>query len=76
MWRGCPGGGGSQHVRDRTCGCRVRTLLCGCRVFLGGRVRYVERVWLRSNGQGPCVVWCGDMQVERFVGGGGGSVGG
>ncbi len=38
-------------------------------------MRYVERVWLRSNGQGPCMVWCGDMQVERFVGGGGGSVG-
>ncbi len=44
--------------------------------FLGGRMRYVERVWLRSSGQGPCVVWWVDMQVERFVGGGGGSVGG
>ena len=37
---------------------------------------YVERVWLRSSGKGPCMVWWVDMQVERFVGGGGGSVGG
>ena len=48
----------------------------GAVFFLGGRMRYVERVWLRSSGQGLCVVWWVDMQVERFVGGGGGSVGG
>ncbi len=50
--------------------------LCGCSAFLGGRVRYVERVWLRSSGQGPCVVWWVNMQYPPFVGGDGGSVGG
>jgi len=39
-------------------------------------VCYVERVWLRSSGQGPCMMWWVDMQFARFVGGDGGSIGG
>ncbi len=39
-------------------------------------MRYVKKMWLRSSGQGPCMVWWVDMQSAQFVGGDGGSIGG
>ena len=43
--------------------------LCGCSAFLGGRVRYVERVWLRSSGQGLFGGWLVGRMIKQCVGG-------